>query len=156
MEKFLRLLNPKSINYEADRIDGGAPQLTTQDVLLALSFAGLSDLENLLVEMLVLKQFSINQTKEISFVIQKQFVRLEHAQDMEEHSLAIYVSLIEIFHCPANYKASERKRSVIAGVSRMKIQRSIGKLIDEYKNKILHVLNIATNKINEQIKLFES
>ncbi len=37
MEKFLRLLNPKTINYEADRIDGGVQQLTAQDVLLAMS-----------------------------------------------------------------------------------------------------------------------
>ena len=34
MEKYLRLLNPKSVNYEEDRVDGGVQQITAQDVLL--------------------------------------------------------------------------------------------------------------------------
>ena len=57
MEKFLRLLNPKSIDYGADRIDGGSPSLTAQDVVLAMSYAKLTQFED---NLLRLKYFGAN------------------------------------------------------------------------------------------------
>ena len=53
MEKYLRLLNPKSVNYEADRVDGGSPSITAQDVLLAMSYAKLSPVQDNLIRLKV-------------------------------------------------------------------------------------------------------
>lgn len=84
----------------------------------------------------------------------------EHAQVLKteycyqnhiDHATALRVALIELFACPATYKPSERNRAVLAGLSRMKIQRVVGSLIDDYRKDIAVDLKDAMQKVRRQI-----
>ena len=150
MEKYLRLLNPKSINYEADRIDGGTPSLTAQDVMLAMKYADLSALQDILIMAYISDIRSLELIDQLSVKIQ---CLLESGGDdsADDLILATKVALTEILAVSGKYKPSERNRAVIAGVSRMKIQRQLGSLINDVKSKLEVNLFHAQLKINKQV-----
>ena len=143
MEKYLRLLNPKTTNFDA--IGGGNHgALTSQDVCVALSYAKLTLVQSHLVELCALNRNSTDQVKLSAQVIHAELIRDKQAEMSGDHELSIFVALIELCKVPADYKPSERNRAVIAGVSRMKIQRHLGKLIDDFKKAL-------TIEIEEQL-----
>ena len=61
MEKLLRYLNPKTVNFDA-MPSGGVPSLTAADVCIMMSYAQISPLQDNLIR---LKCFGANSTKNI-------------------------------------------------------------------------------------------
>ena len=51
MENLIRLLNPKTVNYEAIRVDNTKPLYTAQDVILAISYSQLTRLQENLIRL---------------------------------------------------------------------------------------------------------
>ncbi len=151
MEKYLRLLNPKTTNF--DSVGGGNHgALTAQDVCVALSYAKLTPVQSHLIELYALNRNSIDQLKLSARVIHEEYIRFNMAEVSEDHEISIFVALVELCKVPAGYKPSERNRAVIAGVSRMRVQRHLGKLIDDFKKLLSVESGIAVAKINMQIK----
>lgn len=131
MEKFLRLLNPKTINYEADRIDGGVQQLTAQDVLLAMSYAKLSQLQDNLIR---LKYFGANTNQNVEkfskILISKYRQRFLDADlDIDYQYAVVLVALTEFCLVPANYTSTERNRGIICGWSRTVVRNHLNQHI---------------------------
>lgn len=146
MEKYLRLLNPKTTNFDA--IGGGNfGALTREDVLLAISYARLSSKQAKLIRMYAFGDNTVEVIAEHAQALETEYCYQNHI----DHATALRVALIELFACPATYKPSERNRAVLAGLSRMKIQRVIGSLIDDYKKDLYIDLKYAVDKINQQI-----
>ena len=150
MEKYLRLLNPKTTNFDA--IGGGSHgAMTSQDVCVALSYARLTPVQNHLIELCALNRNSMEQIKASTQVIHVEFIRTLKAEMSQEHELSIFVALIELCKVPANYSPSERNRAVIAGVSRMQIQRKLGQKINYFKEQLQDEIEIASIKIKNQL-----
>ena len=150
MENYLRLLNPKTTNFDA--IGGGSHgAMTSQDVCVALSYARLTPVQNHLIELCALNRNSMEQIKASTQVIYGEFVRTQKAEISQEHELSIFVALIELCKVPANYSPSERNRAVIAGVSRMQIQRKLGQKINYFKEQLQDEIEIASIKIKNQL-----
>lgn len=149
MEKYLRLLNPKSISYEADRIDGGMQQLTTQDVMLALSYANLTIMETELFEC-YFREKTIEGIKESAAIIHTEMVRAGSSQDSQNHATALFVAMVELCKCPANHKVSVRSRAVIAGVSKDRMHRVLNHLIVNFLEQLTVCLNLLSIKISSQ------
>ena len=146
MEKYLRLLNPKTTNFDA--IGGGNfGALTREDVLLAISYARLSSKQAKLIRMYAFGDNTVEVITEHAQALETEYCYQNHI----DHATALRVALIELFACPATYKPSERNRAVLAGLSRMKIQRVIGSLIDDYRKDIAGDLKDAMQKIKRQI-----
>lgn len=146
MEKYLRLLNPKTTNFDA--IGGGNfGALTREDVLLAISYARLPSKQAKLIRMHVFGDNTIEAITEHAQLLETEYCYQNHI----DHATALRVALIELFACPATYKPSERNRAVLAGLSRMRIQRVIGSLIDDYKKDLDLDLKHALYKINQQL-----
>lgn len=150
MEKYLRLLSPKSINYEADRIDGGTQQLTAQDVMLALSYANLSQAQSILVELYLLNQNSEKNLKLAVNFFMKELALKWGNEKLEHLEKSIYIALVEFCAVAANYKPSIKNRAVIGGVSMMQIRRYLGSMIDNHKIYFGMQVNDAEFKINQQ------
>lgn len=132
MEKYFRLLNPKSVNYEADRIDGGSQSLTAQDVLLAMSYAKLTPLQDNLIR---LKCFNVNTDANVRLLaglLVKKYLDMLTSMDIkhEYHYVVVYVALVEFCCVSADYRSSSRKRAVIAGVEYRIIFRYLAVVID--------------------------
>lgn len=150
MEKYLRLLNPKTTNFDA--IGGGSHgAMTSQDICVALSYARLTPVQNHLIELCALNRNSIEQIKTSAQVIYGEFIQTQKAEMSQEHELSIFVALIELCKVPANYSPSERNRAVIAGVSRMQIQRKLGQKINYFKEQLQDEIEIASEKIKHQL-----
>lgn len=150
MENYLRLLNPKTTNFDA--IGGGSHgAMTSQDICVALSYARLTPVQNHLIELCALNRNSMEQVKASTQVIYGEFIRTQKAEMSQEHELSIFVALIELCKVPANYSPSERNRAVIAGVSRMQIQRKLGQKINYFKEQLQDEIEIASEKIKHQL-----
>lgn len=153
MEKYLRLLNPKSINYEADRIDGGTPSLTAQDVLLAMGFAKLSRLQDVLIR---LKYFEANTQSNVSKFAQilagkyEQQFSAAGVNHIYHHSIAL-IALTEFCMVPASYKPSERARAAICGFSDTTVRNHIKRHVQTILEDLNMELNIGEHKIFTQI-----
>lgn len=149
MEKFLRLLNPKSINYEADRIDGGTPSLTAQDVLLAMSFAKLTSIQDNLIRV---KCFDANSERNIKIfanVLAANYSLKLGSYNIkpEHHYVVVYVALVEFCRVPADYVASCRKRAIIAGVEYRIIYRYLTGAIDMILKDLSNEFKDGADKI---------
>ena len=151
MEKYFRLLNPKTTNFDA--IGGGSHgAMTSQDVCVALSYANLTTVQSHLLELCALNRNSTDQVKLSAQVIHAELIKTKQAEMSTEHELSIFVALVELSKVPANYTPSERNRAVIAGVSRMQIQRKMGHMINNFKELLKNEIEIASQKINYQLK----
>ena len=137
MEKYIRLLNPKSVNYEADRVDGGSPSLTAQDVLLAMSYAKLSPVQDNLIR---LKCFGANSSNNIlkmsAALLPKYRERLDRVNP-DYHLAVVKIAILEFCAVPSDYKPSVRGRGVLGGVSYLVIHRHL----DNHINHVLENLN---------------
>jgi hypothetical protein len=151
MEKYFRLLNPKTTNFDA--IGGGSHgAMTSQDVCVALSYANLTTVQSHLLELCALNRNSTDQVKLSAQIIHAELIQSKQAEMSTEHELSIFVALVELSKVPANYTPSERNRAVIAGVSRMQIQRKMGHMINNFKELLKNEIEIASEKINYQLK----
>ena len=151
MEKILRLLNPKSTNF--DSVGGGSyGALTTQDVCAAISYAELTPVQNVLFR-LYLTQANLDAVLQATKMILLLKKSDQMLNDNQQHHAAFYIALVEIFCCVAGYKASERSRAAIGQVSRMQIQRNLGDLINTYKAEMKTQIEIAEHKIMNQLKI---
>ncbi|WP_336929963.1 hypothetical protein [Acinetobacter tandoii] len=149
MEKFLRLLSPKSVNYEADRIDGGQPSLTAQDVLLAMSYAKLSKLQDNLIR---LKYFGANTKSNVEIFsqilvgkYQDEFTKAGVNQIY--HVAIVKVALTEFCMVPANYKPTERGRASICGFSDTTVRTRMKSHMDNVLKDLNQELDIGEDKI---------
>lgn len=150
MEKILRLLNPKSTNF--DSVGGGSyGALTAQDVCTAISFAELSPVQTILFRLYVSqpKLEEVLQATKMILLLKKSD---QMCNEDQQHQSAMYIALVEIFCCVAGYRASERSRAAIGQVSRMQIQRNLGELINSYKAEMKNQIEIAEHKIMNQLK----
>ena len=153
MEKYLRLLNPKSINYEADRIDGGSASLTAQDVLLAMSYAKLSPLQDNLIR---LKYFGANTKTNVeifSRVLASKYQPLFDAAGVSQvyHESIVLIALTEFCLVPASYKPTDRKREVICGFSDTTVRNHMKGHIETVVADLNAELIIGEDKIFTQV-----
>lgn len=132
MEKFLRLLNPKTINYEADRIDGGVQQLTAQDVILAMSYAKLTPLQDNLIRLKCLGANTPHNLKMFVPVLVQYFKNIldEKIEVIEHHAVVIRIALTEFCAVTAKYSSSIRNRAVLGNVNSTLIHRHLNDHID--------------------------
>lgn len=151
MEKYLRLLSTKTTNYESTG-GGSYGALTAQDVCIAISYAKLTVIQSHLLNLYALNQNAIDQIKLSTKVIQSELVGLNIAELSDDHEISIFIALVELCKCPADYKPSERKRAVIGGVSRMRVQRYLNPMVDRYKIMLREQISIAGSKIDSQLK----
>lgn len=152
MEKILRLLNPKTTNF--DSIGGGSyGALTTQDVCAAISYAELSPIQNILFKLCTSNVNHLNELLEATKIILLLMESHKNINNDLQHQSALYIALVEIFSCPADYKPSERSRATIGEVSRMQIQRNLGTLINMYKEEMKDQIDVAETKITNQLKI---
>lgn len=152
MEKILRLLNPKSTNF--DSVGGGSyGALTTQDVCVAISYAELSSVQSILLRLHISKLNHLEDIVKATKTILLLSKNLKLSSEPDRDETALYIALVEIFNCPADYKPSERNRAVIGSVSRMQIQRNLGNLINQYKAEIAKQLEEIESKIMAQLKI---
>ena len=150
MEKYFRLLNPKTTNFDA--IGGGSHgAMTSQDVCAAMSYAKLTTVQVHLVELCVLNRNSLDQVKAAAQLIHSELIRTNQAEMSTEHELSIFVALVELCKVPAGYSPSERNRAIIAGVSRMQIQRKLGLMINTFKTEFKAELDTVEWKIKDQL-----
>lgn len=131
MEKLIRLLNPKTVNYEAVRVDNASSDMTAQDVILAMSFAKLTPFQENLIK---LKCFDANSLENINLfsrlLLQKYKTFFEAEKlDFSFHQTAIYVALMEFCKVTGDYTPSCRNRAVLAGVEYRVVHRYLGKVI---------------------------
>ena len=151
MEKILRLLNPKTTNF--DSVGGGSfGALTTQDVCTAISYAELSPIQTILFRMSVSHVNDLTDVLEATKMILLLKKSNQIVSDDQCHQSALYIALVELFCCVVGYKASERNRAAIGQVSRMQIQRNLSNLINLYKEDMKDQIEIAEQKIMNQLK----
>ena len=150
MEKYLRLLNPKTTNYESTG-SGNYGALTTQDVCIAISYAKLSTIQAHLVNLYALSQNSIDQIKLSTKVIHTELNQRNDPNSTGDHEISLFIALVEICRVPANYKSSVRNRAVIGGVSKDRVQRNLNKIINNYKSMLNDEIERAFSNIEYQI-----
>lgn len=130
MEKYLRLLNAKTVNYEAIRVDNASASLTSQDVILAMSFAKLTPFQDNLVR---LKCFGANTLKNIDKFSLHLIKRYENkiCIDAQNHIMTvIQIALIEFCAVAGDYKPSVRNRAAIGRIHYLVVHRSLNQSID--------------------------
>jgi len=151
MEKFLRLLNPKTINYEADRIDGGMQQLTAQDVLLAMSYAKLSPLQDNLIRLKYLGANTKPNVDAFTKILVNKYQFNDEELDTERHLAIVLVALTEFCLVPVCYKPSQRNRAVICGWSQSFVHKYLNRHINFVVADLNHELKIGEIKIFSQL-----
>lgn len=151
MEKYLRLLNPKSTNF--DGVSGcshGA--LTTADVCVAMSYMRLTPIQDQLFQCFARNQNTVANLKVAAKSIQAEYSKRNANESNADHEVSLFIALVELCAVPADYKPSERNRAVIGGVSRMQVQRKLGKLIDNFKTDLREEIEAIETKLIKQIK----
>ena len=151
MEKYFRLLNPKTINFDA--IGGGSHgAMTSQEVCAAMSYAKLTAVQVHLVELCVLNRNSLDQVKAAAQLIHSELIRTNQAEMSTEHELSIFVALVELCKVPGDYKPSVRSRAIIGGVSKDMVQRKLNPMIDEFRSVLRLEMRSVEGEIKNQLK----
>ena len=153
MEKFLRLLNPKSIDYGADRIDGGSPSLTAQDVVLAMSYAKLTQFED---NLLRLKYFGANTKSNVKIfseilVGKYESKFTESGVSHEYHQSILLIAVTEFCLVPASYKPTERARAALCGWSDTTVRKHMKIWVDRVIQDLNLELSNGEDKIFTQV-----
>lgn len=153
MEKLMRLLSPKTVNYEAIRVDNASSDMNAQDVLLAMSYAKLTPLQENLIK---LKCFDANSLENINLfsqlLVQKYSSFFANQKlDFDYHQLVVYVALMEFCKVTSNYTPSCRNRAVLAGVEYRVVHRYLGKMITYVFEDFENEYAIAEEKIFFQL-----
>lgn len=152
MEKYLRLLQPKTTNFDA--IGGGNfGALTREDVLLAMSYARLSVSQDTLIKCLM-GHFAVEEIERMSCTLVSAYSLRCRDVNILDHNgiLAFKVAMLELFACPANYQPTYRSRASLANKSHMHVKRVLDHLIDDFKEQLEDDLRHAIFKINNQIE----
>lgn len=151
MEKYFRLLNPKTTNFDA--IGGGSHgAMTSQDVCAAMSYANLTVVQVHLVELCVLNRNSLEQIKTAAQRIHSELIRTEQAEMSNEHELSIFIALVELCKVPGDYKPSVRSRAIIGGVSKDMVQRKLNTMINNFRSVLRLEMISVKRKIKNQFK----
>lgn len=153
MEKLLRLLNPKTVNYEAIRVDNAKSELTAQDVVLAMSYAKLTPLQDNLIRLKCLDANTIDNVELFSKLLAK--IYLERFSKVgvahEYHHSIVKVALIEFCLVAGDYKPTERNRELISGFSDSTVRKHMKKHIDQLLNELNGEYELAQEKIFFQL-----
>lgn len=148
MENLLRLLNPKTTNF--DGVSGGSfGALTAADVCIAMSYANLSITENCLFTLYAFGPCSLEKVTELSGKIFNTLKRSNINKSEVDHEKCIFIALVELCNVSADYKPSVSNRALIGGVNRMQIHRKMGVVIDEYKE----IFKSKLVEIEEKIRM---
>lgn len=153
MEKLIRLLNPKTVNYEAIRVDNASSDMNAQDVILAMSFAKLTPIQENLIK---LKCFDANSFENIELFSQLlvgkyQSIFAAEKLDYGYHQTVIFVALMEFCKVTAEYTPSCRNRAVLAGVEYRIVHRYLGKVITMIFEDFEKEYEIAEEKVFFQL-----
>lgn len=151
MEKYLRLLNPKTTNF--DSIGGGSHgAVTAQDVCVAMSYARLSVAQNTLIKCLM-GHFTIEEIGQVSYTLIPAYSLRDQNISISDNNgiLAFRVAMLELFACPANYQPTYRNRASLAGKSHMHVKRVLDHLINDLKKQLEDDLKHAIDKISKQL-----
>ncbi|WP_420002158.1 hypothetical protein ACN19N_05665 [Acinetobacter sp. LF10] len=153
MEKLIRLLNPKTVNYEAIRVDNASSELTAQDVVLAMSFAKLTPLQENLIKLKCFDANSDENLNQFSQLLVQKYQGLFAGQKLafDYHQTVIRVALLEFCKVTANYTPSCRNRAVLAGVEYRVVHRYLGKVITLILEDFEKEYAIAEEKIFFQL-----
>lgn len=155
MEKYLRLLNPKTTNFDA-MPGSGHDVLTASDVCVAMSFAKLTPVQDELIRLKALNQNTFDDIEKALTVLRPYFDKciFEKINQLccDSVDKAVVLSLIEHCRVPAGYRPSVRSRAAILGVSASEIQRKIKGLADELNELIQLEMEIGLYKINNQLR----
>ncbi|WP_151753320.1 hypothetical protein [Acinetobacter soli] len=152
MEKYLRLLQPKTTNFDA--IGGGNyGSITTQDVCIAMSYARLSPVQDNLLRLKCLGANSIENINKFAQALTPRFEKHFNAQklDVHHHEIAIRVALIEFCKVPADYKPTCRNRAVLSGQNYLVIHRYLGKQISFVLDELSNEYALAEEKVFFQL-----
>ena len=152
MEKYLRLLNPKTTNF--DSIGGGSHgALTTQDVCIAMSYAQLTPVQDNLVRMKCLGANTSGNIEVLAKHLAQKYLNLFAAKNIsvEYHQPIVRTALVEFCMVPASYKSSVRNRGVLAGVHHLVIHRYLNTSINTVLEDIKDEYSIANEKIIFQL-----
>lgn len=153
MEKLIRLLNPKTVNYEAIRVDNAKSELTAQDVVLAMSFAKLTPFQENLIKLKCFDANSLENINLFSKLLMHKYQSLFAAEklDYDHHQTVIYVALMEFCKVTGDYTPSCRNRAVLAGVEYRIVHRYLGKVIAMVFEDFEKEYAIAEDKIFFQL-----
>ncbi|MFP0372108.1 hypothetical protein ACJ6ID_02940 [Acinetobacter nosocomialis] len=154
MENLIRLLNPKTVNYEAIRVDNTKPLYTAQDVILAISYSQLTRLQENLIR---LKCLGANTPENI--LIFSELLTSKFDQEFSEKGLrveyrlpVVKTALIEFCMVSGDYQPSTRNRAVFSGYSHTTVKNIMSKHIDDKKEFFDNQYQIAESKIMHQLK----
>ncbi|MHA3061194.1 hypothetical protein ACX1NY_11295 [Acinetobacter sp. ANC 4631] len=147
MEKLLRYLNPKTVNFDA-MPSGGQTMFTTSDACLTLSYARLTPIQDQLVKCYALNQNSVDKLKHAAKFIHAEFIFNKMAESGNDHEISIFIALVEICAVPVGYKPSTRNRSVIGAVTHWKIRKDLMELVNKYKSDLLLEIERLESKID--------
>lgn len=152
MENFIHLLQVKSVNYESDRVDNLKPSITAQDVLLAMSFAQLTPLQDNLIRLKCLGANTLQNIDAFSKVLLECFVNRFEKLSTEYHLVVIRVALIEFCAVPADYNPSSRNRAILCGYSHVTVKNRLSNWINLLREEFETSFRIAEMKISYQLK----
>lgn len=154
MEKYLRLLNPKTTNFEAIP-SGGHGALTTADVCIAMSYARLTPLQDNLIRLKCLDANTPENIETFSRVLLKlyseQFIKL--GLDSGYQSAIIKVALYEFCMVAGDYKPTERNREVLSGYSDSTVRKHLKQRIEHVLEDLNQQYELAQEKIFFQLNL---
>lgn len=152
MEKYLRLLNPKTTNFDA--IGGGSHgSITAQDVCVAMSYAKLSPLQDNLVRMKCLGANTLDNIELLGKHLVQKYTNVLSAKNVsrEYHEPVIRTALVEFCMVPASYKNSVRNRGLLAGVHYLVVHRYLNESITHVFEDFEREFAIANEKLFFQL-----
>ena len=152
MEKYLRLLNPKTTNFDA--IGGGSHgSMTAQDVCVAMSYAKLSPLQDNLVRMKCLGANTSTNVELVGKHLVQKYRDLLSAKNVsiEYHEPVVRTALIEFCMVPASYTNTVRNRGVLAGVHYLVVHRYLNASITAVLEDIEREYSVANEKLFFQL-----
>lgn len=152
MEKYLRLLSPKTTNFEAIP-SGGYGSLTTADVCIAMSYAKLTPLQDNLVRLKCLGANSVENVELFSELLLLNFNDWFQKSGLNDdyRLVTIKIALIEFCMVAADYKPSNRNRAALIGVSYETVRNVLSKYINLIKDYFITQFEYAEQKISDQI-----
>ena len=152
MEKYLRLLNPKTTNF--DSIGGGSHgAMTAQDVCVALSYAKLTQLQENLIRVKCLGANTIENVDLLSSRLVAKYIACLESRNtpVEYHESVVRAALIEFCLVPASYKPSVRNRALFVGVHFLVVHRYLDRVITDIFEELEGEFFIAVDKISFQL-----
>ncbi|HIN57423.1 MAG TPA: hypothetical protein EYM92_10845 [Acinetobacter pittii] len=152
MEKYLRLLNPKTTNYEAIP-SGNHGALTAADICIAMSYAKLTPLQDNLFRLKYLGANNIENVDLFSKLLlakyQDKFIQA--GVNMIYHLPIVRVALVEFCLVSADYKPTVRNRAVISGFGSTTVQDHLKVYINEVLEDLNQVCQIGEERIFKQV-----